>query len=174
MTHIEINERTVTIDGDISFTMAPNSETTVNGVVLRCDKHGIVNVVSCASGSYSLHQKIGHLPKGATVTGYTHRQTPRPSSGTPIRKPRPASGTPLLGRIGTPDMGADEFPKITSLPPEQLLYMIETVSAAQVILSDNRSTEAVNLVNKMADELGIHDEINAAVLKFLQGNGGRG
>lgn len=171
MTHIEIQERTVTINGGTTFTMAPNSETTVEGITLRCDKFGIVSVASCASGPYSLHQTIGHLPKGATVVGYTHVEAPRPPRPPRLPKQRPASGTPLFGRIGTPDMGPGEFPKITSLPPEQLLYMIETVSAAQVMLFDGRQTEAVNLVNKMADQLGIRDEINAAVLKFMLGDG---
>lgn len=163
MTHIEINDRQVTIDDDITFTMAPNSTATVNGVELRCDRHGVINVVSCEGGSYSLNQKIGHLPKGATVTGYVHRQTPRPPSG-----------TPLPGVDAPAGMDADQFPKINALPSEQLLYMIETVSAAQVMLTDNRSSEAVKLVNTMADQLGIRDEINAAVLRFLQDDGKQG
>lgn len=174
MTHIEINERTVTIDGDITFAMTPNSEATVNGVALRCDKYGIISVVSCASGTYSLHQQIGHLPKGAAVVGYTHVEAPRPPRRPQFPKQRTDTGFPLSGRIGTADMDAAEFPKINSLPSEKLLYLVETVSAAQVMLTDNRSTEAVNLVNKMADELGIRDELNAAVLKFLQGDGERG
>jgi len=171
MTHIEIHERTVTIDGGAAFTMAPNSETTVEGVTLRCDESGIVSVVSCASGPYSLHQRIGHLPKGATVVGYTHVETRQPPRRTRFPQQRTNTGTPMPGRIGTADIDTDEFPKITSLPPEQLLYMIETVSAALVVLADGRQAEAVDLVNRMADQLGIRDEVNAAILKLMPGGG---
>ncbi|THV40560.1 hypothetical protein [Glycomyces buryatensis] len=174
MPHIEINNRQVTIDHATTLTMAPNSQATVEGVTLRCDKHGIVNVEHCEGGSYSLHQKMGHLPAGVSVTGVVHRQAPRPPSGTPIPRQRkagpypPAAATPT--DAGVPDLA--DFPAIAALDPDRLLEMIETVYAAQVALADGRADESARMVNEMAHRLGIAADISELIKRFpgLGGN----
>jgi hypothetical protein len=186
VTHIDIRNQQVTVDGDMTFTMAPNTTMTVNGATLTCDAHGMISVSGNGDGSLSVSQSIDHIPPGANVVGLVRgggNSTPRaprepraprvprvPRIPQPRTEPATVNGAAqakaaieaLFGSKPLTDAQQEllerQYPQLGRLDDNGWLTLVEEMGAVQVMAADGRDLEAIMRLSAVAKELGIAED----------------
>ncbi|MCC3762459.1 hypothetical protein K3N28_05170 [Glycomyces sp. TRM65418] len=186
MTHIDIRNQQVTVDGDMTFTMSPNTTMTVNGATLTCDAHGMISVSGSGDGSLSVRQVVDHIPPGANVVGLviggdtTSPRPPREPRALRVprapRIPQPRTEPAAVNGAGQAKAAIEalfgskpltdaqlrllerQYPQLGRLDDESWLTLVEEMGAIQVMTTDGRDLEAIMRLSAVANRFGIGED----------------